>query len=141
MSGFVAHAVVRELVRAKIDLAKACVHLLGMTFKENCPDTRNSRAADVYRVLQEYDLTLAAVDPEVDEEAFREEYGFSLESLHDVQDADALVFLVAHDAFARLSWEELRAMCRADGPHLLVDVKGMFSREEAEREGFRYWRL
>ena len=141
MSGFVAHAVVREIVRAKVDLAKAHVHLFGMAFKENCPDTRNSRAADVYRILQEYDLTLAAVDPEVDAAAFRVEYGFSLESLHDVQDADALVFLVAHEAFARLSWEELRAMCRADGPHLLVDVKGMYSREEAEREGFRYWRL
>ena len=141
MSGFVAHAVVRELVRAKIDLAKARVHLFGMAFKENCPDTRNSRAADVHRILKEYDLTLAAVDPEVDADAFRAEYGFSLESLHDVQDADALVFLVAHEAFARLSWEELRAMCRADGSHLLVDVKRMFSREEAEREGFRYWRL
>ena len=141
MSGFVAHAVVRELVRAKIDLAKARVHLFGMAFKENCPDTRNSRAADVYRILQEYDLTLAAVDPEVDAAAFRAEYGFGLEPLHDVQDADALVFLVAHEAFARLSWEELGAMCRADGPHLLVDVKGMYSREEAEREGFRYWRL
>ena len=141
MSGFVAHAAVRELVRTKLDLARAHVYLLGMTFKENCPDTRNSRAADVYHVLQEYDLRLTAVDPEVDEEAFRAEYGFGLEPLHDVREADALVFLVAHEAFARLSWEELRAMCRADGPHLLVDVKGMFSREEAEREGFRYWRL
>ena len=141
MSGFVAHAVVREIVRAKVDLAKAHVHLFGMAFKENCPDTRNSRAADVYRILQEYDLTLAAVDPEVDAAAFRAEYGFGLEPLHDVREADALVFLVAHEAFARLSWQELRAMCRADGPHLLVDVKGMYSREEAEREGFRYWRL
>ena len=141
MSGFVAHAAVRELVRTKIDLARARVYLLGMTFKENCPDTRNSRAADVYRILQEYDLTLTAVDPEVDEKAFRAEYSFGLEPLHDVREADALVFLVAHEAFARLSWEELRVMCRADGPHLLVDVKGMFSREEAEREGFRYWRL
>ena len=141
MSGFVAHAVVREIVRAKVDLAKAHVHLFGMAFKENCPDTRNSRAADVYRILQEYDLTLAAVDPEVDAAAFRAEYGFGLEPLHDVREADALVFLVAHEVFARLSWEELRAMCRADGSHLLVDVKGMYSREEAEREGFRYWRL
>ena len=134
MSGFVAHAVVRELVRAKVDLAKARVHLFGMAFKENCPDTRNSRAADVYRILQEYDLTLAAVDPEVDAAAFRVEYGFSMESLHDVQDADALVFLVAHEAFARLSWEELGAMCRADGPHLLVDVKGFHPIAITQRE-------
>lgn len=141
MSGFVAHAVVRELVRAKIDLAHANVHLLGMTFKENCPDVRNSRAAEVYRILQEYDLSLHAVDPETDAAEFRAEYGFALEPFAEIREADCLVFLVAHEMFTRLSWADLRRMYRADGPRLLIDVKGMFSREEAEREGFRYWRL
>ena len=141
MSGFVAHAVVRELVRAKIDLAHANVHLLGMTFKENCPDVRNSRAAEVYRILQEYDLSLHAVDPEADAAEFRGEYGFALEPFAEIREADCLVFLVAHEMFTRLSWADLRRMYRADGPRLLIDVKGMFSREEAEREGFRYWRL
>ncbi len=141
MSGFVAHALVRELVRTKIDLAHTKVYLLGMAFKENCPDTRNSRAADVYRILQEYDFSLRAVDPEVDEAEFREEYGFGITPLDEVEDADCLAILVAHEAFSRLSWEDLRGMYRADGPHLLIDVKGIFSREEAEREGFLYWRL
>ena len=141
MSGFVAHAVVRELVRAKIDLAHANVHLLGMTFKENCPDVRNSRAAEVYRILQEYDLSLHAVDPETDAAEFRAEYGFALEPFAEIREADCLVFLVAHEMFTRLSWADMRRMYRADGPRLLIDVKGMFSREEAEREGFRYWRL
>ena len=141
MSGFVAHAVVRELVRAKIDLAHANVHLLGMTFKENCPDVRNSRAAEVYRILQEYDLSLHAIDPEADAAEFRAEYGFALEPFAEIREADCLVFLVAHEMFTRLSWADLRRMYRADGSRLLIDVKGMFSREEAEREGFRYWRL
>ena len=141
MSGFVAHALVRELVRTKIDLAHTKVYLLGMAFKENCPDTRNSRAADVYRILQEYDFSLRAVDPEVDEAEFREEYGFGITPLDEVEGADCLAILVAHEAFSRLSWEDLRGMYRADGPHLLIDVKGVFSREEAEREGFLYWRL
>ncbi len=141
MSGFVAHALVRELVRTKIDLAHTKVYLLGMAFKENCPDTRNSRAADVYRILQEYDFSLRAVDPEVDEAEFREEYGFGITPLDEVEGADCLAILVAHEAFSRLSWEDLRGMYRADGPHLLIDVKGIFSREEAEREGFLYWRL
>ena len=141
MSGFVAHALVRELVRTKIDLAHTKVYLLGMAFKENCPDTRNSRAADVYRILQEYDFSLRAVDPEVDESEFREEYGFGITPLDEVEGADCLAILVAHEAFSRLSWEDLRGMYRADGPHLLIDVKGIFSREEAEREGFLYWRL
>ena len=141
MSGFVAHAVVRELVRAKIDLAHANVHLLGMTFKENCPDVRNSRAAEVYRILQEYDLSLHSVDPEADAAEFRAEYGFALEPFAEIREADCLVFLVAHEMFTQLSWVDLRRMYRANGPRLLIDVKGMFSREEAEREGFRYWRL
>ncbi len=141
MSGFVAHALVRELVRTKIDLAHTKVYLLGMAFKENCPDTRNSRAADVYRILQEYDFSLRAVDPEVDEAEFREEYGFGITPLDEVEGADCLAILVAHEAFSRFSWEDLRGMYRADGPHLLIDVKGIFSREEAEREGFLYWRL
>ena len=141
MSGFVAHALVRELVRTKIDLAHTKVYLLGMAFKENCPDTRNSRAADVYRILQEYDFSLRAVDPEVDEAEFREEYGFGITPLDEVEGADCLAILVAHEEFTRLSWEDLRGMYRADGPHLLIDVKGVFSREEAEREGFLYWRL
>ena len=141
MSGFVAHALVRELVRTKINLAHTKVYLLGMAFKENCPDTRNSRAADVYRILQEYDFSLRAVDPEVDEAEFREEYGFGITPLDEVEDADCLAILVAHEEFTRLSWEDLRDMYRAGGPHLLIDVKGIFSREEAEREGFLYWRL
>lgn len=141
MSSFVAQAVVRELVRTKIDLAHANVYLLGMAFKENCPDTRNSRAADVYRMLEEYDLALHAVDPEVDEAEFLEEYGFSLEAFSEIREADCLAILVAHETFTKLSWEDLRKMYRADGAHLLIDVKGIFSREEAEREGFRYWRL
>ena len=64
-----------------------------------------------------------------------------MESFAEIREADCLVFLVAHEMFTRLSWADLRRMYRADGPRLLIDVKGMFSREEAEREGFRYWRL
>lgn len=141
MSGFVAQAIVRELVRAKVDLSCARVYLLGMAFKENCPDTRNSRAADVYALLKEYDLSLYAVDTEVDEEEFRAEYGFGLHMLEDVHDADCLAVLVAHEAFTKLSWDDLRKMYRKGRQRLLIDVKGIFSKEDAEREGFRYWRL
>ena len=64
-----------------------------------------------------------------------------MDALDKVLDADCIAILVAHEAFAELSWLRLRKMFRADGPRLLVDVKGVFSRKEAEREGFRYWRL
>ena len=141
MSNYVAQTVVRELVRAKVDLAQARVYLMGMTFKENCPDTRNSRAADVYQMLSEYNLNLWAVDPRVDDGRFRDEYGFDLAPLDEVRNADCIVFLVAHDEFRSLTWTEQRRLFRAEGPHLIIDVKGVFSREETVREGFQYWSL
>ena len=141
MSNYVAQTVVRELVRAKVDLAQARVYLMGMTFKENCPDTRNSRAADVYQMLSEYNLNLWAVDPRVDDGRFRDEYGFNLAPLDEVRNADCIVFLVAHDEFRSLTWTEQRRLFRAEGPHLIIDVKGVFSREETVREGFQYWSL
>ena len=141
MSNYVAQTVVRELVRAKVDLAQARVYLMGMMFKENCPDTRNSRAADVYQMLSEYNLNLWAVDPRVDDGRFRDEYGFDLAPLDEVRNADCIVFLVAHDEFRSLTWTEQRRLFRAEGPHLIIDVKGVFSREETVREGFQYWSL
>ena len=141
MSNYVAQTVVRELVRTKVDLAQARLYLMGMTFKENCPDTRNSRAADVYHALAEYNLNLWAVDPRADGGAFRHEYGFELTPQEEVHDADCIVFLVAHDEFRSMTWESLRSLFRSDGSHLIIDVKGIFSREESLREGFRYWSL
>lgn len=141
MSGYVAQMVVRELVRAKVDLAEARVYLMGMTFKENCPDIRNSRAAEVYQALTEYNLNLRAVDPHVKRDAFRKEYGFDLVSFGDVHDADCIVFLVAHDEFRNLTWKDRSRLFRADGARLIIDVKGMFSRAEAETEGCLYWSL
>ena len=141
MSSYIAQTVVRELVRAKVDLAEARVYLMGMTFKENCPDTRNSRAAEVYHRLAEYNLNLWAVDPRVDDEAFHDEYGFDLTQQDAVRDADCIVYLVAHDEFRSMTWTEQGRLFRADGPHLIIDVKGLFSREETVREGFQYWSL
>ena len=74
-------------------------------------------------------------------DAFHEEYGFALTPLDEVHDADCIVFLVAHDEFRSLTWDALRRLFRADGPHLIIDVKGLFSREETVREGFQYWSL
>ena len=146
MSGFVAHAVVREIVRAKVDLAKAHVHLFGMAFKENCPDTRNSRAADVYRILQEYDLTLAAIDTEVDwaikrrlMRAQRERHpqlsGQSLETLrsrvdlayHDLNAEAGLVpRLVAEGAMVNLCEPEEIERARHTPPATRAALRGAF---------------
>ena len=143
MSVFVTGNIVRELIRQKIDVAKARIVLFGMTFKENCPDTRNSRAVDIYRQLKSYGIEPLAVDPHVETTAFRREFGISLQPLDSIRDADALVFLVAHREYTAWNMTDLRAMVRAgdEGRPLLVDVKRVFKRVDAEAAGFAYWGL
>ena len=143
MSAFVTGNIVRELIRQKIDVAKARIVLFGMTFKGNCPDTRNSRAVDIYRQLQSYGIEPLAVDPHVDAIAFQREFGISLQPLDSIHDADALVFLVAHREYVAWDMEDLRAMVRSrtEGRPVLVDVKRMFNRADVEAAGFSYWGL
>ena len=114
-----------------------------MTFKGNCPDTRNSRAVDIYRQLQSYGIEPLAVDPHVDAIAFQREFGISLQPLDSIHDADALVFLVAHREYTAWDMTALRAMVHEEesGKPLLVDVKRLFSRADAEKAGFAYWGL
>ena len=143
MSAFVADNVVRELIRQKIDVAKARIVLFGMTFKANCPDTRNSRAVDIYRQLTSYGIEPAAVDPHVDASSFQRETGIPLQPMDSIQGADALVFLVAHREYVGLGMENLRAMVRTrtEGRPVIVDVKRMFHRADVEAAGFSYWGL
>ena len=141
MSSYVANAVVRGLMRAQVNLATARVYLMGMTFKEDCPDVRNSRAADVYHALSDYRLNLWAVDPQADAEELRRTYGIGLTPLTEICDADCIVYLVPHEEFRRLTWTDQQQFFRADGPRLMIDVKRIFSKEEAAAEGYQYWSL
>ena len=141
MSSYVANAVVRGLMRAQVNLATARVYLMGMTFKEDCPDVRNSRAADVYHVLSDYRLNLWAVDPQADAEDLRRTYDIGLTPLTEICDADCIVYLVPHEEFRRLTWTDQKLFFRADGPRLMIDVKRIFSKEDAEAEGYQYWSL
>ena len=141
MSSYVTNAVVRGLMRAQVNLATARVYLMGMTFKENCPDVRNSRAADVYHVLSDYRLNLWAVDTQADAEDLRRTYDIGLTSLTEIRDADCIVYLVPHEEFRRLTWTDQQPFFRADGPRLMIDVKRIFSKEDAAAEGYQYWSL
>ncbi len=141
MSSYVTNAVVRGLMRAQVNLATARVYLMGMTFKEDCPDVRNSRAADVYHALSDYRLNLWAVDPQADAEDLRRTYGIGLTPLTEIRDADCIVYLVPHEEFRRLTWADQQQFFRADGPRLMIDVKRIFSKEDAAAEGYQYWSL
>jgi len=141
MSKFVAQEIVKVLLKAGVNATKAKIFLLGMTFKENCPDTRNSRAVDVYRHLEEFGLTAAASDPLADPSDFLQEYGIELVPEAEVQGADCLVILAAHDCYRRRSLEELKGLYREGRTPVLIDVRNIYNRKDAERMGFVYWSL
>ena len=143
MSKFVANEIVKVMLKAGLDAAHAKIYLLGMTFKENCPDTRNSRSVDVYHHLQEYGLQVFATDPLADKDDFRREYGIDLIPEESINNADCLVLLVAHGCYAKQSLAELRHFYRTDNknPLVLIDIKSIYGRKAAEQAGYIYWSL
>ncbi len=142
MSDFVAQETVKTMLRAGVDASHAKVFLLGMTFKEDCPDTRNSRSVDIYRRLEDYGLHPQASDAMADPEAFWKEYGIRLVDPSQIVDADCLVFLVAHEEYRHFSPEDIGRFYGNPGKKkILVDVKAMYSRQEFEARGYFYWRL
>ena len=142
MSKFVAQEIVKVLLKAGVNAPRASIFLLGMTFKENCPDTRNSRAVDVYRHLTEYGLTAQAADPLADPYDFLQEYSIELVPEEEVREADCIVILAAHDCYRGRSLQDLRKLYKKDcKAPVLIDVRNIYSRKEAEKLGFVYWSL
>lgn len=143
MSDFVIQEAMKMMVQARIDVSHAKICLMGMTFKEDCTDTRNSRAIDIYRKMKAYGLEVYAVDPLLEPADFFREHGIQLMDFSEVSDADCLVFLVAHKAFRTLCVNDLLEMfCgTGNGRHVVMDVKHIFARDELEAAGFLYWSL
>ena len=143
MVDFVIQEALRMMVQGKIDVSHAKICLLGMTFKEDCPDTRNSRAIDIYKKMKDYGLDVHAVDPMLDTADFEKETGISLMDISEVQNMDCLIFLVAHQAFRELDVEKLKSMAATTGQNkvLIMDAKHIFDTKEIEEAGFIYWSL
>ena len=143
MVDFVIQEALRMMVQGKIDVSHAKICLLGMTFKEDCPDTRNSRAIDIYKRMKDYGLNVHAVDPMLDSVDFEKESGISLIDISEVRDMDCLVFLVAHKVFCALDAEKIKTMTAGAGHSnvLFMDVKHIFDKKKMEESGFLYWSL
>ncbi len=143
MGDFVAGAILKQLIRADLTVRRSRVVIFGLTFKENCPDIRNTKVVDIIRHLKEYGLEPLVVDPEADPEEAQRAFGLTLTPLEEVREADCLVFAVAHDRFKELTWTEIDGMYKesAQDKKILIDVKSMFSREELKHQGYRTWRL
>lgn len=144
MSGYVVKQMVKEMIRHQIDTRHAKIYLLGMTFKEDCPDVRNSRAVDIFHGLQEMGFDPIAVDPAADHADFERLYHVPLHSMEEIKDADVIAVLVAHKEFKSLSMDQVKGFFRGnrkESKPILFDVKSIFSPKEAEEKGLAYWNL
>ena len=143
MGAFVADSAVKKMVQAGKAPAKSRVVIFGLTFKENCPDTRNSKVADIYNRLCEYGISPLVVDPWASEADAMKEYGIALSAPDAVSDVDCMIFAVAHSEFRKMSLDKLSGLFK-DVPQcekIVVDVKGLFSIRSLEASGMSYWRL
>ena len=140
MGAYVADAAIRKMILANKAVRRARVVILGLTFKENCPDVRNSRVVDIINHFREYDVSPLVVDPWASPEEVKREYGIELVPLKQARDADCVILAVAHQEFRALSFEALHAMY-GPGEQVLIDVKGILPVKALEREGFSWWRL
>lgn len=143
MGKFVADAAIKQMIKVGKAPAKSKVVILGLTFKENCPDTRNSKVSDVYNRFMEYGVQPIVIDPWASECDATHEYNIELSPMEDAVDADCVILAVAHSEFRKLGLEALGKMFK-DMPQyekVLIDVKGLYSVAELEASGLTYWRL
>jgi len=140
MGKYVAENCVKNLIKANKRVENARVAILGFTFKENCPDTRNCKVFDIVKELREYGIEPMIADPVADAEEALRHYGISFAALDDVRNVDAVILAVAHDSFRDFSIHDIDAMF-AKGKKVLLDVKGLMDRNIYEAAGYDYWRL
>ncbi len=134
MGKYVAESLVKNLIRTGAAVSGARVAILGFTFKENCPDTRNTKVIDIYRELGEYGITPMVVDPEADAEEAGQLYGITFQKLEDIRDMDAVIIAVAHASFQELSPERIASFFHPDHKvKVLMDLKGLFDRREYQK--------
>lgn len=142
MGIYVANELIKCLSHSSKPLGEMKVAVLGFTFKEDCPDTRNTRVIDIIRELEEFGIEVLVVDPVADPDEMSRFYGIDGVAFDDLADLDAVVVATAHDAFRCVGVEELAAKYDAQNNNkVLFDVKGIMDKDEMLSSGFSYWRL
>ena len=164
MGKYVAENTIKNLIKADKQIKGAKVAIFGVTFKENCPDVRNTKVLDVIKELEEYGIEVKVVDPVADKEELWHEYRIKLHNVEEVKEVDAVIFAVPHEEFKTINIQDIKKMFRLEksitsevmhevavtsevGVNIvrkdcvLIDVKGMFDKKEAEEMHFLYWRL
>ncbi len=140
MGKYVAENCVKNLIAADKNVKNAKVAILGFTFKENCPDTRNTKVIDIVNELKEYGITPVIADPEADADEAKRLYGIEFVDMSSISGMDAVILAVAHKEFMNLSIDKMDSFY-GEGKRVLLDLKGILDRKEFEEKNYNYWRL
>ena len=141
MAKFVAEKTIKKLIANNVRVKGADVLVMGLTFKENCPDLRNSKVADIVKELKEYGTNVHVIDPTADKLEAKREYGIVLEDEEHIKNMDAVVVAVGHKQYREMKLEDFRKYFNpVYSKPLLIDVKSLYNKEMAEKE-YDYWRL
>ncbi|TWE04179.1 UDP-N-acetyl-D-galactosamine dehydrogenase [Peribacillus frigoritolerans] len=143
MGSFVGDAIVKELVLANKQVKQAKVVILGLTFKENCPDTRNSKVGDIIDRLGDFGIQPIIVDPQADVQVAKGDYGVEIVDLNTIKDADCVVLAVAHNEFRKMTIDDIDNLFKAcpNNEKVIIDVKSILDKKELENLGYQYWSL
>ena len=142
MGKYVAENLVKNLIKADIPVKGAKVAILGFTFKENCPDTRNTKIIDIYKELQEYGITAVVTDDDADAQEAKRLYGIEFVPMTEIKDCDAVVLAVAHESYKKLEMKDMDALyATKNKTKVLTDLKGILDKKAYQDAGYIYWRL
>lgn len=140
MGKYVAENCVKNLIKCEKSVKNAKVAILGFTFKENCPDTRNSKVYDIVKELREYGIEPIIADPEADAGEAKALYGVEFVDIDTIKNMDAVIMAVSHECFSKFTVDKIDGFF-GDGKKVLLDIKGVLERKEYEENGYCYWRL
>ena len=143
MSTYVAEAAIKKMVQAGKAPANAKVAVLGITFKENCPDTRNSKVVEIVDCLKEYGINALVADPQANAAEVKRDYDIELVDFEDLKGLDCIILAVAHNEFKKYSLDDMDKLFRKmpDNEKIFIDVKGLYPLKDLKEKGFSYWRL
>ena len=140
MARYAAKTIVKKMLNSGVDVVRASVAVLGITFKENCPDVRNSKVVDLVRELESWNVTVQVADPWAYADEVYSEYGITLTSLNEIRGASAVVVAVGHDEFRSIAADDFKAMC-SDGDGIFGDLKSIYEKQSLRDAGFDVFRL
>ena len=140
MGKYIAENTIKQLIKIICPIENAKVLIMGIAFKENVPDIRNSKVIDIINELKDYRIDALISDPIASEREVEEMYNLKLTEFDSIKEVDAVIFAIAHEEYKKINLEDLKKLYRHAEP-LLIDVKGIFNKSEVLNLGFKYWRL